>query len=317
MNEKLNTVFDIINATNTVSANRYLSHALGAEVAIIYNALLAKYAYYSKHDMIPDDWFYSTIDDLWRSTALSEKTQKRAIAILVKEGLIECKRKGMPAKRSFFICNAYEKIVALIEKGKAILGETTAETAKSKAIEGDSAVPTKRQNKNSRKSATSYAVSAEHTYKTKENNQKLYKHQQKTVADVMQTAIDKGTYYHGEYKTPGEVSEAVSSIDTNGMQYILDCCEKYSTKIRNLKAYITSLVFYLPKAVKQRYVLRLKKTVTAVSTYTSSINGHWSSMPQAFKACRKKKVFCRLKHKLNQRLKENILCLPQSSITTC
>lgn len=31
MNEKLNTVFDIINATNTVSANRYLSHALGAE----------------------------------------------------------------------------------------------------------------------------------------------------------------------------------------------------------------------------------------------------------------------------------------------
>ena len=47
MNEKLNTVFDIINATNTVSANRYLSHALGAEVAIIYNALLAKYAYYS------------------------------------------------------------------------------------------------------------------------------------------------------------------------------------------------------------------------------------------------------------------------------
>lgn len=146
MNEKLNTVFDIINATNTVSANRYLSHALGAEVAIIYNALLAKYAYYSKHDMIPDDWFYSTIDDLWRSTALSEKTQKRAIAILVKEGLIECKRKGMPAKRSFFICNAYEKIVALIEKGKEILGETTAETAKSKAIEGDSAVQPKRQN---------------------------------------------------------------------------------------------------------------------------------------------------------------------------
>ena len=61
----------------------------------------------------------------------------------------------MPAKRSFFICNAYEKIVALIEKGKEILGETTAETAKSKAIEGDSAVQPKRQNKNSRKSATS------------------------------------------------------------------------------------------------------------------------------------------------------------------
>ena len=47
MNEKLNTVFDIINATNTVSANRYLSHALGAEVAIIYNALLSDRTYTS------------------------------------------------------------------------------------------------------------------------------------------------------------------------------------------------------------------------------------------------------------------------------
>lgn len=119
MNNKLNTVFDIINATNTVSANRYLSHALGAEVAIIYNALLAKYAYYSKHDMTPDDWFYSTIDDLWRSTALSEKTQKRAIAILVKEGLIECKRKGMPAKRSFFYLQRLRKNSCTYRKRKS------------------------------------------------------------------------------------------------------------------------------------------------------------------------------------------------------
>ena len=288
MNEKLNTVFDIINATNTVSANRYLSHALGAEVAIIYNALLAKYAYYSKHDMIPDDWFYSTIDDLWRSTALSEKTQKRAIAILVKEGLIECKRKGMPAKRSFFICNAYEKIVALIEKGKAILGETTAETAKSKAIEGDSAVQPKRQNKNSRKSATSYAVSAEHTYnKTKENNQKLYKHQQKTVADVMQTAIDKGTYYHGEYKTPGEVSEAVSCIDENGMRYITDCCEKHRSKINNLKAYIP-LVGVLPRAQHQGIATRMMEIVCQyIKEQKFKVIGIHSNNPIAIKAYQK------------------------------
>ena len=308
MNNKLNTVFDIINATNTVSANRYLSHALGAEVAIIYNALLAKYAYYNKHDMIPDDWFYSTIDDLWRSTALSEKTQKRAIAILVKEGLIECKRKGMPAKRSFFICNAYDKIVALIEKGKEILGENTAETAKSKTIEGDSAVQLKRQNKNSRKSATSYAVSAEHTYKTKENNQKLYKHQQKTVADVMQTAMDKGTYYHGEYKTPGEVSEAVGCIDENGMQYITDCCEKHRSKINNLKAYITSLVFSLAESCK--ITVRTQFEESTNSSFDVYKLDQWAleQYAQAFKACRKKKVFCRLKHKLNQRLKENMQC---------
>lgn len=107
MNEKLNTVFDIINATNTVSANRYLSHALGAEVAIIYNALLAKYAYYSKHDMIPDDWFYSTIDDLWRSTALSEKTQKRAIAIITANIRHREKYPKLSAALIRTVCNTY------------------------------------------------------------------------------------------------------------------------------------------------------------------------------------------------------------------
>lgn len=182
-----------------------------------------------------------------------------------------------------------QKIVALIEKGKEILGETTAETAKSKAIEGDSAVQPKRQNKNSRKSATSYAVSAEHTYKTKENNQKLYKHQQKTVADVMQTAIDKGTYYHGEYKTPGEVSEAVSSIDTNGMQYILDCCEKYSTKIRNLKAYITSLIFTMANSCQTTIRSQIEENSNSSFDVYKLDEWHWSNTPQAFKACRKKK----------------------------
>ncbi len=66
----------------------------------------------------------------------------------------------------------------------------------------------------------------------------------------MQTAMDNGTYYHGEYKTPGEVSEAVSCIDENGMRYITDCCEKHRSKINNLKAYITSLVFSLAESCK-------------------------------------------------------------------
>lgn len=192
-----------------------------------------------------------------------------SVCLQAQAGIMPLKGKCIPrVQRVVLICNAYEKIVALIEKGKEILGETTAETAKSKAIEGDSAVQPKRQNKNSRKSATSYAVSAEHTYnKTKENNQKLYKHQQKTVADVMQTAMDKGTYYHGEYKTPGEVSEAVSCIDENGMQYISDCCEKHRSKINNLKAYITSLVFSLAESCKTTIRTQLESTNSSFDVY--------------------------------------------------
>ena len=73
MNEKLNTDTLTLSMPQIPSVRIATCHALLVQrVAIIYNnALLAKYAYYSKHDMIPDDWFYSTIDDLWRSTALS------------------------------------------------------------------------------------------------------------------------------------------------------------------------------------------------------------------------------------------------------
>ena len=43
MENKLNVVFRILNEAKTVAGNRYLSHALGTEVAVIYCSLLAKY----------------------------------------------------------------------------------------------------------------------------------------------------------------------------------------------------------------------------------------------------------------------------------
>ena len=72
-------IFEIINPTNTLGVCRPLAHILGACETIVYNALLSKYRYYQKNDMLDDGWFYSTIPDLFESTSFSAFRQKRCI----------------------------------------------------------------------------------------------------------------------------------------------------------------------------------------------------------------------------------------------
>ena len=47
-------IFEIINPTNTLGVCRPLAHILGACETIVYNALLSKYRYYQKNDMLDD-----------------------------------------------------------------------------------------------------------------------------------------------------------------------------------------------------------------------------------------------------------------------
>ena len=86
-------IFDIINPTNTLCMSRPLTHIIGALETMVYGALLAKFSYYKKNNMLDDGWFYSTIPDLYESTSLSAFKQKRCIMTLESFGLIETKNK--------------------------------------------------------------------------------------------------------------------------------------------------------------------------------------------------------------------------------
>ncbi|MBQ5318224.1 MAG: hypothetical protein J6K17_03960 [Oscillospiraceae bacterium] len=112
---------ELLNPSNTISANRYLAHSIGMTETIIYSALISKHIFYSKNDMLLDGYFYSTISDLEESTTFGVKAQKSAINKLMQFGLIECVVKGLPAKRYFRICIDMEIIKKLIDKGKEIV----------------------------------------------------------------------------------------------------------------------------------------------------------------------------------------------------
>jgi hypothetical protein len=118
----MNAIFQLLNPNNTLTVNRPLAHAIGLSEAIAYAALIAKCSYYERNGMLDNGWFYSTVADLEESTTLSEYQQKRCIARLSEIGLIECKKRGMPAKRSFRIIDNVELLDRIISEGEAICG---------------------------------------------------------------------------------------------------------------------------------------------------------------------------------------------------
>lgn len=115
----MNRILEIINPNNTISLNRQLAHALGLSEAVVFGALLAKYAYYEKNGTLTEDgWFFSTADDLMESTALTVKQQRRCIDKLTAAGLIRCELRGIPAKRYFRITDDISLLESLLSIGK-------------------------------------------------------------------------------------------------------------------------------------------------------------------------------------------------------
>ncbi len=114
----IDSILQLINPENTITANRALAHAIGMTETIIYSALLSKYTYYDSRDMLTDGkWFYCTMVDLQESTTYSWKIQKKAIDNLVKKGLLEIRLSGVPARRYFAIKDDIERLRELIEDG--------------------------------------------------------------------------------------------------------------------------------------------------------------------------------------------------------
>lgn len=114
----MKAIFKLLNPDNTMSINRQLAHAIGLAEAVVYGALLSKYAYYDQHGLLTDgDWFYSTVEDLEESTALTARQQRRCIDTLTKSGLIQCKVQGMPAKRYFCINDNTELLAGILSNG--------------------------------------------------------------------------------------------------------------------------------------------------------------------------------------------------------
>lgn len=117
-------ILERLNPTNTGSYNRPIAHALGLGAAVVYSALISKYEYYYKHNMLDEEgFFYLTIADLQESTSMGKCQQSNAIKVLTDAGLVEVCRRGMPAKRYFRVRDEVELLDKFLKQGKEIIAE--------------------------------------------------------------------------------------------------------------------------------------------------------------------------------------------------
>lgn len=120
-NDIASNLLQLLNPDNTMTFNRLLAHAIGANETIIYFCLISKMTYYESKDMLDEEgFFYATALDIQESTTFTQRQQTPIIKNLTEIGLIENKFKGIPAKKYYrIICNT-DLIIKLLQEGKSI-----------------------------------------------------------------------------------------------------------------------------------------------------------------------------------------------------
>jgi len=89
----------LLSSSSFIIVNKILIKAVGLEAAVIIGELCSEYNYWEERDQLTDgEWFFSTRDNIEKNTGLSEYQQRKAINILLKFGLLETKKMGMPSK---------------------------------------------------------------------------------------------------------------------------------------------------------------------------------------------------------------------------
>ncbi len=111
--------FQLINPDNTMSYNRFISHAIGSTETIIYFSLIAKMSYYHRNGMLDNEgFFYATALDIQESTAFTKRQQLPAINRLIEIGLISVKYAGLPQRKYYKVLNNQKLLLDLLEYGE-------------------------------------------------------------------------------------------------------------------------------------------------------------------------------------------------------
>jgi hypothetical protein len=92
----------LLSSTAFIVLNKELARQVGLKEAVLLADLISKEEYFIANGMT-DGWFFNTEDNIQKDTTLTAYQQRKCLTTLKKEGLIEVKRKGIPAKQYFKI----------------------------------------------------------------------------------------------------------------------------------------------------------------------------------------------------------------------
>jgi len=92
----------LLSSTAFIILNKELAKQVGLKEAVLLADLISKEEYFISNGMT-DGWFFNTESNIEEDTTLNSYQQRKCIKKLKEVGLIETKRKGIPAKQYFKI----------------------------------------------------------------------------------------------------------------------------------------------------------------------------------------------------------------------
>ena len=92
----------LLSSTAFLVLNKELARQVGLKEAVLLADLISKEEYFIANGMT-DGWFFNTESNIEKDTTLTAYQQRRCLKALKDKGLIEVKRKGIPAKQYFKI----------------------------------------------------------------------------------------------------------------------------------------------------------------------------------------------------------------------
>ena len=93
---------NLLSSTAFLVVNKSLARQIGLKETVLLADLISKEEYFIANGMT-DGWFFNTEANIEADTTLTPFQQRKCIKALKKYGIIETKRKGVPAKQFFKI----------------------------------------------------------------------------------------------------------------------------------------------------------------------------------------------------------------------
>lgn len=289
----MDEIFKLLNPDNTVSLNRPLAHALGTNEAIIYSALISKQRYYGQREMLDaDGYFYSTIPDLEESTSLSKRQQRGAIKTLVESGLIDCKKRGVPGRRSFCVYDDIELLNKILERGKAIMTELKpCQNVPTSGNKNAQQVGAKCNDKSEQNAPSTYnpnnktkviklnqSIARDVTDRTDnstkncsleeraeyleiihENIDYEYQTEKEKIDELVAIMLDvicsrrETIRVNGEEMLPEVVKSRFLKLNSTHIDYVLTAMKNSASDIRNIRAYLITALYNAPTTIDSYY----------------------------------------------------------------
>lgn len=240
-----------------------------------------------------DGYFYSTIDNLKESTSLSKRQQSSAIKALSEVGLISYRKRGMPARRGFKVIDNVDAINEFIQKGKTIMSSLNSvsqpcllQNEPTSGNKNAQQVGTKCDDKSEQNAPYTYNLNNkskdnnpnqsifsdgidrtdiswnerdEYLKIIRENIEYEYQTEKEKVDELVKIMLDiicstKETVRVNGEELPHEVVKSrFLKINSTHIEYILDAMKKSASDVRNIRAYLITVLYNAPSTIDNFY----------------------------------------------------------------